>query len=49
METPEQCLKSAESSQQRHHNNIIDVVLVSLLLTLRIFHTFSNVSIADFE
>ena len=34
----------------KHQNNVIDVVLVSLLLTLNIFHpVFSTFSIANFE
>ena len=33
----------------KNTRNVIDVVLVFLLLTLNIFHTFSSVSIADFE
>ena len=34
METPEQCVKSVHNYQQRHQNDVIDVALVSLLLTL---------------
>ena len=33
----------------KHQNDVTDVVLVFLLLTLNIFHKFSNVSIVDFE
>ena len=29
--------------------NVSDVILVFLLLTLNIFHTFSSISIVDFE
>ena len=45
METPEQCLKSVQSEQWRQH---IDVILVSLLVTLSIFYIFSTVAIFDF-
>ena len=41
METAEQCVRSAQSYQyrkQRHHYNVIEVVLVSLLLTFNRFH-----------
>ena len=34
---------------QRHQNGVTYVALVSLLLTLNIFHTFSSVSNVDFE
>ena len=37
------------NKKKRHQNDIIDVFLVSLLLTLNIFLTFSTVSIVDFE
>ena len=33
----------------KHQNNVIDVILMFLLLTMNIFHTFSSVSIVDFE
>ena len=39
METPEQCVKPVNSQRYRHQN-VIDVVLVSLLLTLNKFHRF---------
>ena len=29
METSEQCVKSAQSEQQRHHNDFIDVFIVN--------------------
>ena len=35
--------------QNMFKNNVIDVVLIILLLTLNIFHTFSSVSIVNFE
>ena len=38
MGTPEQCLKSVEITKKRHQNNVIDVIRVSLLLTLKKFH-----------
>ena len=31
----------------KYQGNVTDVILVFLLLTLNIFHTFSSVSIAD--
>ena len=34
---------------KKHQNDVNDVVLVFLLLTLNIFHTFFNVSTVDFE
>ena len=39
-------LKLNNKKKQKHVN---DLVLVFLLLTLNIFHTFSNVSIVGFE
>ena len=33
----------------KHQNDVNDVALVCLMLTLNIFHTFSIVSIVDFE
>ena len=44
MEAPEQCIKSAQSQQWRQQNDINDVFLVSLLLTLN-----TDVSIVDLE
>ena len=35
--------------QQEKYQNVIDVVLVFLVLTLNIFHNFFSVSIVDFE
>ena len=32
-----------------HQKDVNDVVMVFLLLTLNLFHTFFSVSIADFE
>ena len=40
METPERCVQSVESLQ-RHHDGVIYVVLVSLLLTLKV--TFKSI------
>ena len=37
METPKHYVKSVERQKYRHHNNINDVVLVSLFLTLNRF------------
>ena len=34
---------------KKHQNDVNAVVLVFLLLTLNIFHTFFSVSIVDFE
>ena len=36
----ERYVKYVQSRQQKHRNNVNDVVLVFLLLTLNIFHTF---------
>ena len=33
---------------KRHQNSITDIVLVSILLTLNIFHIFSSVSAVEF-
>ena len=33
-------MKNFQSYQQKHKNDVIDVVLVFLLLTLNMFHTF---------
>ena len=40
MERPEQRVKYVQSLQQRHQDDVSDVVLVSLLLTLNRFHTW---------
>ena len=37
-ETPEQDVKYVQNKQQKHQNDVIDVVLLSLLLTLNSFH-----------
>ena len=47
MKTPEQCINSVRRKQYRHQN--VEVVLVSSLLILNRFHTFSGVSVFDFE
>ena len=39
-ETLEKGLTCVESKQKRHQNDVTDVVLVSLWLTLNIFHIF---------
>ena len=36
-------------NNKRHQSHVIDGVLLFLLLTLNIFHTFSSVPIAEFE
>ena len=38
IEKPEQCVNSFQSQQQRHQNDVRDIVLVSLFLTLNRFH-----------
>ena len=44
------CSKSAIETLEKDQHDVIDFVLVFLLLTLNIFHTFfSSVSIVDFE
>ena len=40
METPEQCVKHAQNLQLRRRNEVNDVVLMSLLLTLNRFRSF---------
>ena len=50
--TLEKGVKCVQSYQWRHQNNVNDVndvVLVTLMLTLNIFHTFFSASIVDFE
>ena len=47
VETSEQCVKFAQGSQKRHQNDINNIVLVSLLLTLIDF--IPDVFIIDFE
>ena len=47
MQTPEQCVKSAQIYPKRHQNAVINMILVSLLLTLKRF--YSGVSIVGFE
>ena len=50
MKTPNQSVKPVQSKQLKHHNNVTDVVLVPLLLTLNIYITHcSGVPILDFE
>ena len=48
MLTPEKCVKFIQSKQWRHQD-VIDVVQVSLLLTLNRFTDRSHVSIAGFK
>ena len=38
MEISEQCVISVQSQQYRHQNNVNDVILMFLLLTLNEFH-----------
>ena len=40
IETLERGVKYVQSQQLKHQNAVIDVVLIFLLLTLNIFHTF---------
>ena len=49
METLAQCVKSAQSWQQRQQNHVVDAVLVSLLLALNRYHAFPGISIFDLE
>ena len=42
-------MKYVQRLQQKHQNDLIDIVLVFLLLTLNYFISFSSVSIVDFE
>ena len=43
------CSKLTIKSPKRHQNDAIGLVLVCLLLTLNILHTYSIVSIVNFE
>ena len=43
METSEQCVKSVQIQQQKHQNDVIDIILVSD------FTPCPNVSIIEFE
>ena len=43
------CSKLTIKTPERHQNDAIGIVLVSLLLTLNIFHISSSVSIVNFE
>ena len=47
--TQETIIYLKSTIETREKNHAIDVVLVSLLLTLNIFHTFFSVSIVEFE
>ena len=49
IETLERGVKYVQSQQLKHQNAVIDVVLVFLLLTLNIFHTFLNCVYCYFE
>ena len=49
IETLEKGVKYIQRYQQKYQNAVIEVVLVFLLLSLNIFHTFSSVSIAALE
>ena len=40
IEAPEQCVKYVQSEQQRHQNDVSDLFVVSLALTLNLFHIF---------
>ena len=47
--TPEKYVKDVQSWQYKHLNDLSDIALVFLLLTMNIFHTFPVVSIVDLE
>ena len=47
--TLEKGVKCVQSWQEKHQNDVIDVALVFLLLTLTHFTPFSIVSVVDFE
>ena len=49
IETPGKGVKYVQSKQKKHQNDVNDVVMVFLLLTLNIFDTFLSDSIIDFE
>ena len=49
METPEDFVKSVQSYQGRHKNDVSDVAFVSLLSTLRRFHKLLSVFSVDVE
>ena len=49
METLEKVAKYVQSLTIKTPGNVIDVVQVFLLITLKIFTPFSSVSIVDFE
>ena len=38
-----------KNQQEKHQNNVTEVVQVFLVLTLNIFQTFFTVSLVDFE
>ena len=39
MKTIKKCVKYVSNEQQKHQNDVNDIVLVFLLLTLNVFHT----------
>ena len=41
--------KRVKNQQEKHQNNVTEVVQVFLVLTLNIFQTFFTVSLVDFE
>ena len=49
METPEQCVKSVQSSQYKQRKEVTDVFLVSLLLALNRFQFFFGVFTVNLE
>ena len=49
IETLEKSLKYVQSYQWRYQKDVIEVVLVSSLLTLNYFKSFSSFPIVDFE
>ena len=49
IEAIEKDVTYVQSLQKRQQNDVIDIVMVDLSLTLNIFHTFFSAFIVDFE
>ena len=49
IEAIEKDVTYVQSLQKRQQNDVINIVMVDLSLTLNIFHTFFNAFIVDFE
>ena len=47
--TLEKVMKYVQSELQNYQSDANDIVFVYLLLPLNMFHTFSSVSVVDFE